>query len=98
MKSLGIPLQYACFKCRKSFKRPQFSASTNRFIPSEQLRGQQQEAAEFEAHREYKCPNCGGPSQFMGQDFKAPKRQNLKAWKEVHAYISSGKIYYRGNK
>lgn len=98
MKSIGIPLQFACFKCRKSFKRPQFSGSTSRFMTSEQQLAQSKEAQDFEAQREYKCPNCGGPSHFMGQDFKAPKKQDSKAWKEVQAYIEAGKIYYRGNK
>ena len=40
MKSLGVPLQYACFVCRKSFKRPQFSGSINRFMTSEHAIGQ----------------------------------------------------------
>ena len=66
-------------------------------MTSEQQEGQRREASEFEAVREYKCPNGGGPSSFMGQDFKAPKRQDLKAWRGVEAYIASGKVYYRGN-
>jgi len=96
MKSIGIPLQYACFICRKSFKRPQFSAGHSQFMTSEQKRGQANEIKEFEGQRGYKCPNCGGPSHFMGQDFKAPKRSDVKAWKEVQKFIESGKIYYRG--
>jgi DNA-directed RNA polymerase subunit RPC12/RpoP len=96
MKAIGTPLQYACFKCRKSFKRPQFSGANNRFMTSEQQAAQYQEARQFESEREYKCPNCGEAAHFMGQDFKAPKITDIKAWAEVQSFIASGKVYYRG--
>ena len=96
MKALGRPEQYACFRCRKSFKRPQFSGSTNRFMTSEQSRGQSREAEEFEAQRAYKCPDCGGPCFYMGIDFKAPKKADVKAWKQAERVIQSGKAFYRG--
>jgi hypothetical protein len=96
MKSIGIPLQFACFQCRKSFKRPQFSACHDSYMTSDQLAGQIHEVARFEADRDYKCPDCGGEAYFMGQDFKAPKRSDLKAWASAQAFITSGKIYYRG--
>ena len=60
-----------------------------------QFKGQQKEVEEFEKNREYKCPECGGVAHFMGQDFKAPKKSDIKAWKEVQAFIMSGKVYYR---
>ncbi len=34
----------------------------------------------------------------MGQDFKAPKATDKKAWLDVQSYIESGKIYYHGNR
>jgi hypothetical protein len=95
MKSIGIPLQFACFVCRKSFKRPQFSASNNRFMTSEQATGQQQESARFDNSRQYKCPDCGGQAHFMGIDFKAPKKSDIKAWQAAEEYIRSGKLYNR---
>lgn len=95
MKAIGIPLQYACFKCRKSFKRPQFHGSTNHFMTNEQQSAQLKEAKTFADSREYKCPHCGENAYFMGQDFKAPKITDTKAWTEVQTFIESGKIYYR---
>lgn len=95
MKSRGVPLQYACFVCRKSFKRPQFSGSINRFMTSEQAIGQQKESERFEDARQYKCPHCGGPAHFMGTDFKAPKRMDTKEWQAVEGFIRSGKLYNR---
>lgn len=96
MKSIGIPLQYACFLCRKSFKRPQFTVRHNSYMTSDQVAGQIQEIAKLEAGRDYKCPDCGRDTHFMGQDFKAPKRSDVKAWTSIQTFIESGKIYYRG--
>ena len=96
MKALGRPLQFACFACRKSFKRPQMSGSVNRFMLSEQQAAQQREANELNI-RSYKCPDCGGRAHFMGIDFKAPKKSDAKAWLEVKEFIQSGRVYYRGS-
>lgn len=96
MKSAGTLLQYACFNCRKSFKRPQFSESRNRFMTSDQLRGQSEDARKFEKGRSYKCPDCGGMAHFMGQDFKAPKRSDARAWQNAQAFIEAGEVFYRG--
>ncbi|GHS89512.1 hypothetical protein FACS189487_09860 [Campylobacterota bacterium] len=96
MRSLGRPHQYACFDCRKCFKRPQMSSSPSRFMSKEQRRAQQQEAESFNNERPHICPNCGGQCHYMGLDFKAPKATDLKAWREVEAFIRSGKVYYRG--
>lgn len=96
MHSRGHPLQYACFACRKCFKRPQMSGSNSRFMTEEQRLAQQREAERLNGERPYICPNCGGQCHFMGLDFKAPKISDLKAWREVEEFINSGKVYYRG--
>lgn len=96
MKSISTPLQYACFACRKCFKRPQFTARYNRYMTSDQVAGQMQQLARQEAEREYKCPDCGGETSFMGLDFKTPKRSDARGWEAAQAFISSGKIFYRG--
>lgn len=95
MKSIGIPLQYGCFVCRKSFKRPQFSGANNCFMTSEQAIGQRMEAKHFEVARQYKCPDCGGQSHYMGADFKAPKQSDVREWQQVEQFIRSGKLYIR---
>jgi DNA-directed RNA polymerase subunit RPC12/RpoP len=97
MKNTGIPHQYACFKCRKSFKRKQFFSSVDRFMTSDQQAGQYKESADFNAKRIYKCPDCGDQTYFVGTDFKAPKKSDTKAWREAKILIESGKVYYRGN-
>ncbi len=98
MKQKGVSLQYACFNCRLSFKRPQFSSGTNRFMTSEQQLKQYEESKEFNSLREYKCPNCGGDTFYMGIDFKAPKKNDKKSWDSAKVFIESGKTFYRGNR
>ena len=67
-------------------------------MTGQQKCAQQEEAREFEEEREYKCPDCGGPTHYMGIDFKAPKITDIKGWNEVRAFIESGGTYYRGMK
>jgi hypothetical protein len=69
--------------------------SFDRFMTEEQHRAQRREARLFN-ERLYICPDCGGQCHYMGLDFKAPKRANARAWREVEAFIRSGKVYYRG--
>lgn len=93
---MDVPLQYACFACRKSFKRPQFSPAAKSFMTSAQIAGQRRAADEFEHARVYKCPDCGGPTHYMGKDFKAPKKSDVRAWREAQEFVGTGNIYYRG--
>ena len=64
-------------------------------MTSSQIFAQRQEAVEFNAARLYRCPDCGGTTYFMGIDFKAPKKSDIKAWQEVETFINSGNVYYR---
>ena len=66
-------------------------------MSSQQREGQKREVENFETERAYKCPDCGGQAHFMGLDFKAPKKSDTKAWREVEGFIRSGKVFYRGS-
>ncbi|PPE65030.1 hypothetical protein C1704_16240 [Caldimonas caldifontis] len=96
MKALGTSLQYACFACRKCFKRPQFVGATNRFMPAEQQVAQHAEAAKSNRDHHHKCPECGGVAHYMGIDFKAPRRSDVRAWRSAEAVIASGGLFLRG--
>jgi DNA-directed RNA polymerase subunit RPC12/RpoP len=96
MKSIGIPHQYACFSCRKCFKRPQFSGASNQYMEQEQQVAQWKEAERFEATRVYKCPDCGEAAHFMGVDFKAPRRSDVRGWRNAAALVATGKQFTRG--
>jgi len=97
MKELGIPHQYACFSCRKSFKRKQYGATHNHFMTGKQQRGQVREVEEYNKNRGYKCPDCGGTTYYMGTDYKEPKKNDIKRWKKAEQHIKSGKVFYRGS-
>ena len=89
-------MQYACFACRKSFKRVQQIARINRFMTSEQQKAALNKSWDADAAAEHKCPDCGGRTFRMGIDFKAPKKGDTKAWADVERYILAGKVYFRG--
>lgn len=89
-------MYYACFACRKSFKRALLVPPVHRFMTSEQQGAALLETWERDAAMQRKCPDCGGKTFRMGLDFKAPKKGDARAWAEVEKFISSGKVYYRG--
>lgn len=61
---------YACFDCKKAFKRR---------LLSDILDGTSKDENESPA----KCPECGRIMADMGLDFEAPKKSNGKAWKHI---------------
>ena len=67
-------------------------------MTSDQQKGQAEDAKHFEEGREYRCPDCGGQAHYMGIDFSAPKRRNVKAWRQAQAHIETGKLYVRGTR
>jgi DNA-directed RNA polymerase subunit RPC12/RpoP len=44
-------------------------------MTSEQQREQYREAEDFEAQREYKCPDCGGHAFYMGSISKLHEKE-----------------------
>ena len=64
---------FACFQCRKAFKRR---------WPSDYLaRGDLD-------NRPFACPQCGQPMNDMGVDFKAPPRNARRQWLKVAVLYS----------
>lgn len=72
-------LHYACFNCRKTFKRRLLGDIKN---------GAPEES--FDA----KCPECGGLMADMGLDFESPKKTDLKAWKHIESLYQSGITFH----
>ena len=87
---------FACFACRKSFKRPWVSLEKPYGLTRARKAAFEQSARRFEREFRHKCPQCGGPSHFMGRDFKAPKMADDKAWARVQHFIFSGRTYHHG--
>lgn len=70
---------YACFSCRKTFKRRLLSDITE---------------CDQVASKEAKCPECGSLMANMGKDFKAPKKEAIKEWKQLELLYSVGITFH----
>jgi DNA-directed RNA polymerase subunit RPC12/RpoP len=69
---------YACFDCRKTFKR-RLMWDINRT-----------DKTEVEA----RCPQCRNLMANMGKDFEAPKMNDIKAWDHTQRLYSAGIAYH----
>lgn len=69
---------YACFNCRKTFKRR---------LMVDIKKG---EASVFEA----KCPQCGEFMANMGLDFESPKKDDVKMWEHIKSLFSVGLTFH----
>ena len=71
---------YACFECRKTFKR-------------RLLKDIDRDSKEFEK-QSYKCPECGGITANMGFDFESPKKPDTKAWNHMESLYETGITFH----
>lgn len=69
---------YACFECRKTFKRR---------LMHDISRGEKSNIAA-------KCPQCGHLMASMGLDFASPKKDNIKEWEHIKSLYSVGITFY----
>jgi hypothetical protein len=69
---------YACFNCRKTFKRK---------LINDIKRG-------AESVQEAKCPECEGLMANMGLDFESPKKDDLKKWEHLKSLYSVGITFH----
>ena len=87
---------YACFACRKSFKRPLVGMQRPYRLTEEQRKTFNSENYRFMIGFRHKCPDCAGPARFMGRDFKAPRATDLRTWRRVERFMASGRLFHRG--
>jgi len=69
---------YACFNCRKTFKR--------------RLKGDIKKGEE--STYEAKCPECGELMANMGLDFESPKKDDIKKWEHIESLYSVGITFH----
>jgi len=72
---------YACFECRKTFKR--------RLI-SDIKKGHDKNYKELPA----KCPECQSLMANMGMDFEAPKKDDTKSWNHIKQLYHVGITFH----
>ncbi len=75
---------FACFACRKGFKRRQVHDWPDHLKP-----------AEDELERAV-CPECKQSMVNMGTDFKPPKQSDIEHWAVVEFLFKKGFAYHRG--
>ena len=73
---------YACFECRKAFKR-----KTDADLPDHVVRNRQEE-------QPVPCPDCNQPMNQMGLDFEAPRKSDTKQWAKVALLFKHGFTYH----
>jgi DNA-directed RNA polymerase subunit RPC12/RpoP len=69
--------QHVCFDCRKVFKKPHF-------YPTPYAKDQDKKAPV------YRCPDCGTSMTYMGYKFRAPKKEDVRAWKKIEDGVRTG--------
>lgn len=69
---------YACFECRKTFKR--------RLLGD--IRGAAKDSVEA------KCPECGNLTADMGLDFESPKNSDVKGWEGMKNLYAAGVTFH----
>jgi hypothetical protein len=73
---------FACFDCRKAFKYWQWEPTDERnFRRRQELR---------RVPREIVCPECSRPMADMGLDFKAPPKDDERAWAIMRSLYEHG--------
>jgi hypothetical protein len=72
---------YACFACRKTFKRR---------LLGDVLDGYSKDIQEKPAI----CPECSSVMADMGLDFKSPKKKDTKAWNHIATLYSVGVTFH----
>jgi hypothetical protein len=88
---------YACFECRKSFKRPWVELRSSEYLLTPEVRKEFKEKSFiFRQQQKIACPQCGAATHFMGRDFKAPKLSDKRGWERVKRFIYSGRTYHCG--
>ena len=70
---------YACFHCRKTFKR-RLLWDINRDDKSPEI--------------EAKCPQCSGLMANMGKDFEAPRKDDVRKWDHIKTLYAVGITFH----
>lgn len=71
---------YACFRCRKTFKRRLLGDYSH-----PPLKNEEQNAL---------CPQCREPMKDLGLDFKSPAQDDLKQWRKVEIMFEGGVTFH----
>ncbi|RTQ45648.1 hypothetical protein EJV47_24475 [Hymenobacter gummosus] len=69
---------YACFQCRKGFKR----RNAEDLLPEHR-----------HPETPARCPGCGGPTRNLGRDLKLPKQAQTEQWAAIE-YLANNRFNF----
>jgi len=72
---------FACFACRKVFRHSQWFSKNL---------GPWERREHYKVEREFRCPECKQPLYDFGMDFKAPRREDVAAWRILERMAGLG--------
>lgn len=89
---------YACFDCRKTFKRRLLSdvaPGRQESVAGQWFRADAQKLpSAAPAAAPARCPDCGGLAAGMGLDFQAPPKTDRKAWQHLRSLYAVGIAFH----
>ena len=88
---------YACFTCRKAFKRSLISDRGRRQSAAGKWFAEQAGKSGLPSNDEEQaatCPDCGGLMADMGLDFRAPAKTDRKAWEHLRTLYTVGITFH----
>jgi len=88
-KRYRFQIQFACFECRKAFKRPCTEREQQRSAWLSRRISGRQPSKPF-TPPVYHCPDCDGVATLMGRAFRAPRRDNVDQWRKVEVLARAG--------
>lgn len=92
-KRYRYQIQFACFECCKSFKRPYAVDEQQRSAwLSRRISGRQ--PSKTFAMPVYHCPDCERPATLMGRAFRAPCHDEVEQWRKVEILVRAGFTFW----
>src|SRR6266478_2351289 len=92
-KRYRYQLQFACFDCRKAYKRPYTVKEQNRSAWLNQRISGKKPSKPFIMAVNH-CPECSGVLTMMGRAFRAPKHDDIDQWHKVELMARSGFTFH----
>src|SRR5215469_1063576 len=88
-KRYRYQIQFACFACRKSFKRPYTVGEQERSAWLNRRISEHQPSKSF-TQPVYRCPDCDAEATLMGRAFRAPRHDDVDRWRAVELLAHAG--------
>jgi len=92
-KRYRYQIQFACFDCRKSFKRPYTVGEQERSAWLSRRISGRQPSKSFTPPI-YHCPDCDAEATLMGRAFRAPGHDDVDRWRTVEILARAGFIFW----